>query len=520
MRRLWEHTQFGQLDPFGLTASTHRDWSPDDVLDILEGDDDTARHTGLTLAALRAGQHGDLSAKDAESLLSALPSDRMVAFRHWVRGRLHIALSRTAVRRDDAPFVAIDRNAPFGVAHLHSRLVQRLLAKRAQNLAAFQWALTIRSFTRSGITDDEIEASGVVVRLLETDGTLTGEQVARLCDFKPAFLSIVPVTKTLLSQLRFVPAGERKFRSLRRRYRASAHEQRSTAAFDPSLGYRVDRVTQQALWGVDTTWQAVDRFGDVVQDRRLQAAFASQRDAQDAAGADARLRMPKQLALGKWQGWAWTGGSEYREWLVTLPHVDESFFTTHFELRNVLLHLRVDVREGATGERILLVQELQSDWADESRLDTEVPRPPFFKEWPRLGLKLALLHAAKQGLDGVAWLMGSQQVERFGGRGRAMLLRLYDHVLPKHAAGILQPFGVSPAPMEVYVPVDFRTALTGEGYLVLSAEGDRLGVAATLEEARAFFPDGGQERLREVAGVRLDAGVRAGVLAQGFAAWG
>lgn len=239
-----------------------------------------------------------------------------------------------------------------------------------------------------------------------------------------------------------------------------------------------------------------------------------------AAAHDARERFPKQVALGKWQRLAWTGGSEYREWLVTLPRLAESFYSAHFGLRNVLLHLRVDVREGANGERVLLVQELQSDWANASRHDDSVPLPPFVREWPRLGLKLALLHAAQQGLDGVAWLKGADHVRRFGGRGEEMLLRLYDRVLPAEAARILNPFDANAADLEIYVPVNFATRLVEGGYEVLSGEGASLGRAGTLEEARAFIPDGGQEELAGVAGVRLNDGLRGRMLEMGFATWG
>ena len=29
--------------------------------------------------------------------------------------------------------------------------------------------------------------------------------------------------------------------------------------------------------------------------------------------------MPKLLASERWVDWSWTGGEEYREWLITLP---------------------------------------------------------------------------------------------------------------------------------------------------------------------------------------------------------
>jgi len=124
---------------------------------------------------------------------------------------------------------------------------------------------------------------------------------------------------------------------------------------------------------------------------------------------------------------------------LTLPYYPGSYLSGHFKVRNVLAHVRCDVRAGGDDERVLMLQEVQSDWAQRARRAVstgtmksvdEVP-PPFMKEWAALTMKLVLLHAAHQGLDAVAWTRGSHQVYRWKGLGAAGLTELYDRTLPR-----------------------------------------------------------------------------------------
>jgi hypothetical protein len=194
----------------------------------------------------------------------------------------------------------------------------------------------------------------------------------------------------------------------------------------------------------------------------------------------------------------------------------------------VLAHVRCDVREGVAGERVLLLQEVQSDWAQDSRraiscgdmdpADDECP--PFLKEWPALAMKLVLLHAAHQGLDSVAWTRGTHQAQRYKGLGAAGLTELYDRTLPREVNRMLKPVGAACEMMGVFVPTKFQVRQYESGYEVYSAENELLGTAQTLEDAREFVPDGAHELLYEVHGVKLPPKVRRAILAAGFPAWG
>ena len=197
-------------------------------------------------------------------------------------------------------------------------------------------------------------------------------------------------------------------------------------------------------------------------------------------------------------------------------------------MRNLLAHVRCDVREGGNREKVLLLQEVQNDWAQQARREFQrsdggrqrIAAPPFLAEWPALVLKLVLLHAAHGGMDAVAWTRGAHQVHRYKGLGEDGLRELYDRTLPREANRMLKPFRIGSGSVEVYVPENFGIRRIEEGYEVRTAGGRRLGVAPTMVEARDLLPDGAHERLWSVHGVRLDEAMRQSIRQRGFMAWG
>jgi hypothetical protein len=146
-----------------------------------------------------------------------------------------------------------------------------------------------------------------------------------------------------------------------------------------------------------------------------------------------------------------------------------TFKSSHFDEPNILVHLRMNTRTDAEGNKVLFLEEVQSDWGqqgkkegfkgkdkiseydkvlkelldqynvatenelnevisrgDSNRLDrastsvaefdTNVPTAPFVTDtntWVKLGLKVALKEAVKQGADKIAWTTGEQQNDRY-----------------------------------------------------------------------------------------------------------
>ncbi len=192
------------------------------------------------------------------------------------------------------------------------------------------------------------------------------------------------------------------------------------------------------------------------------------------------LEVEKAGAETKFGDHVLPGGSNYRELLLTLSERDadggevgaevrgdrgSDYRSSHWDEPNVIAHIRFDERAGTNGERVLFVEEIQSDWhqagrkkgytprnADQLqarrreiealgsaateaqrqewaeimnrlRPDTRdyegntgyrgVPDAPFKTTWPETAFRRMVRWAAEHGFDRVAWTPGAMQVERY-----------------------------------------------------------------------------------------------------------
>jgi len=154
------------------------------------------------------------------------------------------------------------------------------------------------------------------------------------------------------------------------------------------------------------------------------------------------------------------------------------FKSSHWDEPSILVHLRMNTRTDAEGKKVLFLEEVQSDWGQKGKKegfkedrkndwsikklendkwdyevtdpngkklkvskapneteqdvlnrvsdnqaranflnDKGIPTAPFVTDtnaWTKLGLKVALKEAVKQGADKIAWSTGTQQFERWG----------------------------------------------------------------------------------------------------------
>jgi hypothetical protein len=533
-RRLWEHTEMGQINVFSKDISQRQDLNDAETfIDIVKFDGDAFWLAGLTLADLRARRMPRNSRIRAKVLLDQLDqSSGCPAFVSIVRSHLGRCAIRQALRNQHHQFLPTAKLGDvFGIPLLYSSLQRRLLGMGKSRAGAEQWLKTIENFQKKGLRAEELECSDLIPDLSLTtddDEQFSALELVDECDFTALRLSVIPVVNQAQRQLRFTSPPNKKLNKTRNLPKAVAALPRAVTSFDPVLGYRLEKVEHQSLWGKEHSWQAVTHEGKVIHNAIRQSGFQSAQTAADLAASHASALFPKRVALGHYSNLAWTGGESYREWLITLPYYPASYLSGHFNIRNILAHVRCDGREGADGERVLMLQEVQSDWAQRARRalskgemvsDDEVP-PPFMKEWPALVMKLVLLHAAHQGLDAVAWTRGAHQVFRYKGLGAGGLNELYDRTLPRDVNRMMKPFGASCETRGVYVPTNFRIKQSEDGYDFYAPDDEVLGTAPTLEDAREFVPDQGHELLFDVHGVRLSAAVRKAILENGFPAWG
>lgn len=187
----------------------------------------------------------------------------------------------------------------------------------------------------------------------------------------------------------------------------------------------------------------------------------------ESEGDNYEIDEPFGFLSTKYENYQLPGGENYKEILVTLPGKDR-FKSSHFDETNIITHLRMNTRTDNDGKKILFLEEVQSDWGqkgkkegfglsenDVKRLrelgydykdgkvgmnvyETFVPKnyndligeaaqiarkaqlgvapAPFVSNtnaWVKLGLKVALKEAIKQGANRIAWTTGEQQNQRY-----------------------------------------------------------------------------------------------------------
>ncbi|MBY0466089.1 MAG: hypothetical protein K2W33_14215, partial [Burkholderiales bacterium] len=121
-------------------------------------------------------------------------------------------------------------------------------------------------------------------------------------------------------------------------------------------------------------------------------------------------------------------GSGYRELLLTLGGAQKGFqkgFSSpdwdgdRAQPLGVLAHVRMDEQVGVDGQRVLMVHEVRSEWAQalasQSRIGGEgIGDMPFpaQQDWLALVMKRLVVLAAKEGFEGVAFASGQQVIEQ------------------------------------------------------------------------------------------------------------
>jgi hypothetical protein len=131
------------------------------------------------------------------------------------------------------------------------------------------------------------------------------------------------------------------------------------------------------------------------------------------------------------------GGENYREVLFTIPTSEtqkrniRNYYSPHWQEDNVIAHTRLQDFKDKEGNKVLFVDEIQSDMHQEGRKkgylsDDELNETsnlnirsrinnkyPFKKNWQEFVLRKIINEAVQQGYDKVAWTTGNQQIQRY-----------------------------------------------------------------------------------------------------------
>jgi len=330
---------------------------------------------------------------------------------------------------------------------LYSVLQRKLADLSLQRASPEQWRRTLSNMQQAGVRAEELEWSGVL-HFLDTaaaigKSTIAKDELLERIDFSDIRLELhnemqrrggcglnFVAADCTLDDVQVKQCGLQLVEgelAQQRLHEPQRHYRIGTIVADSSGGSRND--TQR--------WFLLDPDGRAIAATQGQSIpyHASRTLALAAANRHA-------CGVCKAQGevtWGTTyeyltlqGGSEYREWVLTLPEYAGTHFGAHYYDRNVLLHIRSKERIDDNGRKLLFIEEIQSDWHQaahkfgyDNRWHGEIALAPFRNEWVTLALKLLLLHAVRQGFVALAWADGAVQEMRYG-KAAEPVTRIYD----------------------------------------------------------------------------------------------
>lgn len=250
-------------------------------------------------------------------------------------------------------------------------------------------------------------------------------------------------------------------------------------------GVQVEEVMRESARGTFTDIESAMRYlmgQDMTEeDVRNEYGYIDDQDYIDLAN-EMRGDQDNDGTTTKYDSYTLPGGENYRELLLTLPRSNfekpdasgqvpfsNAYRSSHWDEENILAHVRFNERTDADGNKVLFIEELQSDWAQEGRKkgfaggveeaeaalkkftddlvakygidglaegkDTTeekaefarlsnavsvakrgVPTAPFVgdtKGWLNLALKRMIRYAAENGFDKVAFVNGEQSSDRY-----------------------------------------------------------------------------------------------------------
>jgi len=416
-------------------------------------------------------------------------------FRIWYEVAIHRLLDSLS-RRPRVPdnHYCTELAAP----PLTSSLPERISALGLKRASAEQWSATLRALTGKGVKQEELDMSGVLIRLFRSpaDAVLSCEQILAMVDLAHVLPRFVcesrfgyEATAGWDERCSRIPEKEFKKRGLPGKGYGAVHLVRFRHR---SLGWSIvrtrylDLITERRDW-----WCVLDERGRAIQ----QAVFDLASRDEAIAFADRKIRETfarwgNDRALAKWERFALPGGDAYREILLQLDDWPGSYAPRHFRTRNVLVHLRTSIRTTLGGQRVLFVDEIQSDWhADlHAKPQGTIADAPLRKEWPLLAMKLMLWWAQRMGADGLAWSTAELQLERWRGFGPPE--GLYRKTLPDAAQTLAKVLDLALATTRLSVRQNSRRVVLGKkGWEVRNRKNEPLTKPFKNREQAERFAD-------------------------------
>ena len=420
---------------------------------------------------------------------------------------------------------------------LYSNLVEWLHSLKMRSAPATQWIATISS--AKGIREDEIERSGLLSFLDEFDKT---DKVAKV--------QLLDVAKFSLSECLFTLRTERSIS-----YRPALQSAAFTSEVIPkkvldtffdgeivschklvSFNYRLIRLKFTGMFGSGESWFVFDEHWRQFKPSKSYINAVDAVDFLYTVATDKFSDYTSQAPRNYYERYSLLGkNSSYKEWLVCLTDWPEVFENSHFDLDNLVLHIRTSEWKDTKNQPLLLIDEIQSDWhalgrdngyyeigtiADED--SDAVPEAPFKKEWHELGIKLAICIALQSGHRRVAFTRSNVHKSRYGKDLEGFHL-LYDQLIPKVLDKLATKFKctLESAMIMISQPTDTMRFKSGIGWeLHKQGKDEDIQIIKNQVVAMRYLESRGQKKSEDVRVFEMSAELADLVKSKGFPLFG
>lgn len=398
---------------------------------------------------------------------------------------------------------------------LYSNLMEWLHSLKMRSAPAAQWIGTMLS--AKGIREDEIERSGLLSFLGEFDKTdkVTKDQ---LLDVAKDGLSDCLFTVRTERSIYYRPALQSaafKSETIPKKVLDTFADGEIISCHNlVSFNYRVVRLKFTGMFGSGESWFVFDEHWRQFKPSKSYKNAVDAVDFLYTVAADRFSEYSSQAPRNYYERYSLLGkNSSYKEWVVCLPDWPEAYENLHFDLNNLVLHIRTSEWKDTKDQPLLLIDEIQSDWhafgrdngyyeigtiADEG--SDAVPEAPFKKEWHELGIKLAFWIALKSGHHRVAFTTSNVHKSRYGKDLEGFKL-LYDQLIPKALAKLAAKFKctLEPAMIRISKPTDSLRFKSGIGWeLRKQGTNEDIQIIKNQAVAMRYLESRGQKKSEEV----------------------
>lgn len=366
---------------------------------------------------------------------------------HWIKQADQRRIIETARRRLVENQQQLSAKSYSSPKSFYSLLRQRIQNLPLQGATARQWLATINNQKQSGVREEEIQWSGIKHFLQQQPGETHISKQQLLNNWNDDNLRIELSIEQVWGEnggLAFTEVAQRMPHQVV--YRAALKIDHNCICVlryvDNYCNYRVGVIktlNNEHPLALNKYWFALDPYGRNIASDNDSLFFENSLEAKTAANEHARQHLGIHNGAKPHTQFDYLtlfGGKDYREWFVSLPDYQRTFFGAHFYDHNILAHIRTTSRTDTEGRKILFIEEVQSDWHQSGKRNGynnsswgSVANAPFKKEWSVLAVKLMLIHASQNGYAGIAWAMGCVQEMRYG-RYLQPIRKYYDSVIP------------------------------------------------------------------------------------------